>query len=133
MEREPVARLTPTEGRRFGLTVGGAFLVLALISRWRGHALPPLVLGGVGMALVLAGLALPARLGPVRRAWMRLGLALSKITTPVFMALLYFLAITPVGLLMRAFGHRPLRARERDGGFWVEHEEPDDRSMTRQF
>ena len=31
------ARLTPAEGRKFGLTVGAAFLVLAAIPWWRGH------------------------------------------------------------------------------------------------
>jgi hypothetical protein len=127
------ARLTPREGRRFGLTVGVAFLVLAGISRWRDHETAPVVLAAIGGVLTIAGLAIPAMLGPVFRAWMAFGLALSKVTTPMLMGLIYFVVITPMGLAMRAFGRHPLSARVSNGSFWVKHESSSQRSMSRQF
>ena len=53
------------ELRRFGLTVGGMFLLLGLVSRWRGHTLPPLVLGTAGVLLLVPGLLAPRILAPV--------------------------------------------------------------------
>ena len=64
-------RLTPAEGRRFGLTVGVAFLVLAgLLHFWRHKETAAVVAGGLGVLLVAAGLVIPGRLGPLHRAWM---------------------------------------------------------------
>lgn len=129
------ARLTRREGRKFGLTVGVAFVVLAALSWWRGHVLPPIVLGTLGALLLLAGLALPAHLGPVQKAWMAMARGISKVTTPVFMGLVYFGVITPTGLAMRALGKHPLRRAEVDGGFWTTREAGARRSqsMERQF
>jgi hypothetical protein len=112
------ARLTRGEGRRFGLTVGGAFLLLAAVSAWRGHAIAPLVLAAPGAAFVLGGVLLPARLGPVQRVWMRSALAISKVTTPILLGVLYFLVITPTGIVRRAFGGNPLKHTDPDGGYW---------------
>jgi saxitoxin biosynthesis operon SxtJ-like protein len=130
-ERVP-ARLTPAEGRRFGLTVGGAFLVLAALARWRGHSTSPAITGSLGALLLLAGILLPGRLGPVYRAWMAFAHALSKVTTPVFMSLAYALVFTPAGILMRAFGHRPLSPDRARGSFWVSRTETR-AQMERQF
>ena len=129
------ARLTPREGRRFGLTVGIAFAVLAALSWWRGHTVPPVVLGAIAALLLLAGILIPAHLGPVHRAWMALARAISKVTTPIFMGLVYFGVITPTGLVMRALGKNPLRRAEADGGFWTARGPGDRRSqsMERQF
>ena len=127
------ARLTTQERRRFGLTVGAAFLVLAGLSRWRGHDVAPLLLAALGAGLVLAGIVVPSLLGPVYRWWMALARILSKVTTPIFMGLVYFVAITPTGLVMRALGRNPLRARARNGSYWVQHQSSSNRSMTRQF
>jgi hypothetical protein len=129
------ARLTPHEGRAFGLTVGVAFLVLGALSLWRGHRIPPAVLGALGALLAAAGLIVPTRLGPVKDAWMAMARAISKVTTPVFMGLVYFGVITPTGLLMRALGRQPLRHTEADGGFWVARQPGARRSesMERQF
>jgi Saxitoxin biosynthesis operon protein SxtJ len=102
------ARLTPAEGRKFGFTVGAAFLVLAGIAWWRGHPVTAPVLASLGGLLVLAGLAVPTRLGPVSRAWMGLAHAISKVTTPIFLGVAYFGVITPVGLVRRALGRNPL-------------------------
>jgi hypothetical protein len=115
--------------------VGAAFLVLAGISRWRGHDTAPLFLAAVGAALVAAGAVIPATLGPVHRGWMRVGLALSKVTTPLFMGLVYFVVLTPTALMMRILGKNPLRPRSAGGGFWVSRERAPAReeSMKRQF
>jgi hypothetical protein len=124
------ARLTPAEGRKFALTVGIAFVVLAGLSKWRGHVVPPLVLGGLGIALVLAGLVLPGHLSGVHRAWMGLAHALSKVTTPIFMGLVYYLVLTPIGLIMRALGKNPLHHGGESG--WVRRDQTRS-DLQRQF
>ena len=116
-------RLIPAEGRKFGLTVGAAFLVLAGVTWWREHETLLFVFAGIGGLLVAAGLIVPTRLGPVQRAWMGLAHAISKVTTPVFMGIVFFLVIMPVGLIMRALGRNPVRHRPVNGSFWASHGE----------
>jgi hypothetical protein len=127
------ARLSRSEGRRFGLTVGAAFLVLAGLSFWRGHSLVPTVLATIGGAMVLGGLLLPGHMSPVYHRWMGLAHAISKVTTPVFMSIVYYLVLTPAGLIMRLFGHRPLVAKQTDGGYWVAKEADRHSDLSRQF
>jgi hypothetical protein len=128
------AGLSAREGRKFAFTVGLAFLVLAALLRWRGATMLPIVLAAPGALLLVAGLAVPARLGPVQRAWMGLAHAISRVTTPIFMAIVYFLTIMPIGLVMRALGKNPLRPRPRAGGFWVERAAGERRGdLERQF
>jgi len=108
------------ELRRFGLTVGSAFLLLALISAWRGHSLPPRVLGAAGAFLVVAGLTAPRLLEPVERGWMRFAGVLGRINTRIVLALVYCFIITPAGILRRWL-HDPLDRRMRDGrpSVWI--------------
>ena len=47
------------------------------------------------------GFAAPMALQPVYKAWMRFGLTLNKITTPVILGLVFYLMITPTGLIRR--------------------------------
>ncbi|HET8622679.1 MAG TPA: SxtJ family membrane protein [Gemmatimonadales bacterium] len=114
------ARLTASEGRRFGLVVGGAFAVLGAILLWRGRRWPAYAAGGVGALLIAAGLLIPTRLGPIQAAWMRFAERLSRVTTPIFMTLIFVLAFLPTGLVLRAVGHRPLVRRRQAGSFWVD-------------
>ena len=118
METRIPARLTPAEGRRFGLLVGGAFLVLGGISHWRGHQVAPLVLWSLGGTLLIAGLLVPGHLGPVYRRWMGLALLLSKVTTPIFMGLIYFGLFTPMGFIRRLMGKNAM-IRKDAGTFWI--------------
>ncbi|MFN2433479.1 MAG: SxtJ family membrane protein [Gemmatimonadota bacterium] len=117
-ERAP-ARLTASEGRRFGLTVGGAFLALGALLSWRGHATAAAALAAMGGLLVVGGLALPRRLGPVNRAWMGLAAILSRVTTPLAMAIVYFAIVTPIGLTRRLIGRDPLTRSRGATSFWV--------------
>jgi hypothetical protein len=113
------ARLSRGEGRRFGLTLGAAFLALAGLAAWRGHSLEARAFVGLGGALAAAALLAPALLGPVRRFWMAFAAAISSVTTPAFMGLVYFAVLTPTGLVRRLAGHNRLARSRHAKSFWV--------------
>jgi hypothetical protein len=111
--------LTAAQGRRFAFAVGGAFLLFAGIMLWRGARFGQWILGPIGAALIIAGIAVPTRLGPVERAWMAFALAISKVTTPIVMGVLYFVVITPAGVVARLFGHNSLTRARTPNSAWV--------------
>jgi len=114
--------------------VGLAFVAIGAVLLWRDHPTKAAVASGLGGALVLAGLAIPTLLGPVERAWMRLAGLISKVTTPIFMAIVYFLLITPTGYLRDLKGGSPIRRRRGESG-WKQHSRAtaQDKQMERQF
>jgi len=128
------ARLSPAEGRKFGLTLGGAFLGLAVLLWWRGRH-GAVYSGAAGLGLIGAGLLAPTLLGPVHRAWMGLAHQMSKVTTPIFMGVVYFAVLTPIGLGMRLFGRNRLIASLEGGGYWVSRSDEREQrgDLTRQF
>jgi hypothetical protein len=133
LETRVPSRLSTADGRRFGVTVGLAFLVLSLLLWWRGHDMARTVTGTAAAVFLTGGVLLPAYMGPLYRLWMRFGLALSKVTTPIFMAIIFFVVITPIGLVARAVGHRPLRPRD-SASLWRRRAEGDRKSdLQRQF
>jgi hypothetical protein len=130
-QRSP-ARLTPHEGRKFALTLAVAFGVLAVVAWWRGSPRALLVFGVLAEAFVLGGLLVPGKLGPVYRLWMGFAHVLSRVTTPVFMAVVYFLVITPIAVIRRTLGGNPLRAHRGATG-WVDRQQVPHGDLTRQF
>lgn len=118
--------------QRFAFTIGGVMLVLAVVSLWRGHVWPPRLLAAVGVALVLAGALFPRRVDPFRRGWLAFGAALSRVTTPVLLGAVYFLVLTPTGLLRRTFGRSPMRPPAPGESAWKARQRPHS-DMTRQF
>ncbi len=86
---------------------------------WRDRSLPLYVFGGLAIGLIAAGLIIPGQLGPVYRAWMGLARVISKVTTPAFMGIVFFVVIAPVGLLMRLFGRNPIRHRAVNQSYWA--------------
>lgn len=112
-----------SELRKFGLTVGGAFLVLGSISYWRGHELPPRVLWSAGVLLVIPGLLAPTLLGPVQRGWMAFATVLGHVNTRIILTVLFYLVMTPVGLIMRMFRDPLDRSLDgRSDSQWIKRE-----------
>jgi hypothetical protein len=130
-------RLAGSSDRAFGFVMAGAFALVGLAPLWHAPHEPrwwalPIALGFAGFAV-----ARPASLAPLNRAWQRLGHLLSKIVSPVILALLFYTTILPVGLLMRALGKDPLRVRPdraRDS-YWIVRGPPEAgaESMKHQF
>lgn len=126
------ARLTAAEGRKFAFTVGVAFLVFAGIALWREHPRIATGLTVPGVLLLLAGALVPAHLGGVYRAWMGLAHAISKVTTPIIMGLIYFVVLTPAGVLRRLVAGNPLESARTPQTVWVKREAPAG-DLERQF
>ena len=106
--------------REFGLLVGG---VLVLLSGWwfyRGKFFTAAeVLLPLGVLLVLLGLLWPRALVMPNRAWMLLAAGLSFVTTRIILALVFFLVVTPIGVIKRSLGWDPLSRRgEPSVSYW---------------
>ena len=131
---DPGHTATRRELRDFGLLVGAAFLAISALLYWRSASVvAPLAPAVIGGALILAGAITPGALGTVHSLWMRFAVALSRITTPIFMGTIYFVVLTPTGLIMRALGRNPLGGR-RGASRWVARS-PGERAsvLERQF
>jgi len=90
--------------REFGLVTGAIVAVLfGLFFPWlleRDWPLWPWIIFGV---LAVFGLVAPMALNPVYKIWMRFGLIMSKIMTPLIMSIVFYIVITPVGLFRKVF------------------------------
>ncbi len=111
--------------RSFGWVVGGVLLVIATVVWWRNDfavTTAASVLGGIGGALVVLGLAAPVVLKPVYRVWMALAVVLGFIMTRVILSVVYYLVMTPIGLAMRLFGKDPMHRRidPEASSYWIE-------------
>jgi hypothetical protein len=99
--------------REFGLLVGGALVALAvwvLLRRHRPAAAAPLA--ATGVLLSALGAFAPDLLAGPYRAWMALSRAAGWLTTRVLLALVYFVVLTPIGIIRRLSGADPLARRD---------------------
>lgn len=94
---------SPRALRRFGVTVGLAILLLGSVLLWRQHSASWLLISSGALLLVAAGVA-PSSLKWVHGPWMISSLALGWIVTRIILTTLFFLVITPIGLLQRLVG-----------------------------
>ncbi len=107
-----------SEGRRFAFPVGTAFLLLSGVLFWREKDTAFPIILGLGAVLLVLGAIIPARLGPLYRAWMRMALAISKVTTPILLGVVYFAVMTSTGLIMRLFGKKPIVHPLAEQSYW---------------
>lgn len=111
--------------REFGFIVGG---VLALLSAWwfyRGkfHRLSE-VTSIVSSVLLILAFIFPKALVWPNKAWMALAEVLSFVTTRIILALVFFLIVTPIGVIKRALGWDPLHRRAAPGeSYWKPYSE----------
>ncbi len=103
--REELKKLKtePKDLRRFGVTVGAVFVLLAGWLWFRHKPYYPLLLIPAVPLLVL-GVIYPKSLKGVYRGWMALALVLGHVVSTVLLTVFFFLIVTPIGLVARCFG-----------------------------
>ncbi|HLA09614.1 MAG TPA: SxtJ family membrane protein [Pyrinomonadaceae bacterium] len=102
------------ELRRFAISMLVGFSLLGLFAFWRAGEVSTgsLLLWGIGLLLAIA--ALVPRLG--RLAYLGVYLPTSIVgyfVSQVILVLMFFLIITPLGIILRLMGKDPLQQRQR--------------------
>jgi len=117
--------IEPGSDRSFGLIVGG---ILTAIGGYRYFAGLELYLWlmAPGLVLVSLGLFIPKMLHPLNLLWMKLGLLLGRIVTPIVMFAVYVVAIVPIGAILRLSGKDLLKLKTQEGSstYWIERTPP---------
>jgi Saxitoxin biosynthesis operon protein SxtJ len=118
-------KVAGSSDRGFGYVFAGFFTLVAIVRWWKGQ-------GGAGwfaaaaVAMLLVALLRPSLLAPFNRLWTKLALLISKVMNPVIMGIMFFLVVAPIGLIMRAFGKRPLALAFDPAAksYWIERTPP---------
>ena len=121
--------------REFAFLTGGIVAVLfGLVVPWIFDSRLPLWPWVVLGILILWGFFVPATLGPIYRTWMRFGILMSRVTTPLIMGLIFYLVITPVGIARRLFGSDPMQRKMTEAeSYRVASKKADVNSLKRPF
>ena len=72
-------------------------------------------------------------LTPLNKLWYKFGVLLGKIISPIIMGIIFFLVVTPIGLLMRLLGKDILNLKySNNKSYWIEKTGPKSK-MKNQF
>lgn len=106
--------------REFGLLVGAVFSLIGLWWFYRGKfAVAAYVFTTVGAVLVLLGAAFPRFLVIPRKLWMKLAEGMAYVSSRIILSVIFFLVLTPIGVIKRAMGWDPLQRRSGSReSFW---------------
>jgi hypothetical protein len=88
----------------------------------------------ISFLFLFLGLLNSKILTPFNKLWFRFGLFLGKIISPIIMVSIFFLVVTPIGLLMRLFGKDVLNLKlnKKKSSYWIEKVGPKSK-MKNQF
>lgn len=107
------------EIRQFGITMAIVLGLLGGLFLWKQKSyIYFFVIAGI---FLLFGLILPKLLKPIHKAWMALAVVLGWIMTRVILSILFFLIVTPVGLLAKLFGKKFLETKfeKNISSYWI--------------
>jgi hypothetical protein len=125
-----------TSDRFFGQTFFVVFLIFSLWPILGGDSVNIISLS-IAFGFLGVSLIKPSLLGPLNRLWLKFGTLLHSITSPIILGVMFFLVITPIGLLMRLFGKDFLRLKfdQASPSYWIRREPPGPgkSSLHRQF
>ena len=127
------SKIKISSNRNFGLVFSVVFLIVAL---W------PLAFGDpiriwsaiISLVFLILGLVNSKLLTPLNKLWFKFGIILGAIVAPVIMMAVFFLVVTPTGLIMRIMGKDLLNKKhdKKKQTYWIKRSQPIG-PMERQF
>jgi hypothetical protein len=114
--------------RRFAFQLGVILLLIQALLLWRGSIDKRMALVGTSAVLgfIAAGAWRPAWVRPVHAGSVALSVWMGKYVGGVGLTVFFFVVLTPLGLVLRLFGHDPLSLRKRKGAasYWQPARKP---------
>ena len=118
--------------RSFGIVFFVVFLLIALypLTFSEGIIVWSVIISFIFLVL---GLLNSKILTPLNKLWFKFGIFLGKIISPLIMGIIFFLVVTPIGLLLRIFGKDVLNLKyDTKQTYWIEKKGPKSK-MKNQF
>ena len=122
-----------SSNRSFGIVFFIVFLLIALY---------PITYSGdiriwsliISFIFIILGLLNSIILTPLNKLWFKFGVILGKMISPIIMGIIFFLVVTPIGLIMKVLGNDLLRLKfnKKDNTYWIEKNGPKSK-MKNQF
>ena len=88
----------------------------------------------ISLIFLILGIIESKILTPLNKIWFKFGIFLGKIISPLIMGLIFFLVVTPIGILMRILGKDliNLKFKKNLKSYWIEKTGPKSK-MKNQF
>ena len=118
--------------RSFGIVFFVVFLLIAFYPLLKGHDLRIWSLI-VSLIFLILGLLNSKILTPLNKMWFKLGLFLGKIISPLIMGIIFFIVVTPIGIIMRLINKDLLNLKyNKEKSYWIKRMGPKSK-MKNQF
>ena len=108
------------QNRSFGLLFFIVFLGFGLWPITKGESIN-LILSLISLVFLILGILNSKILTPLNKLWFKFGIFLGKIISPIIMGIIFFLVVTPIGLLMRLLGKDLINLKYNNNkSYWIE-------------
>ena len=118
--------------RNFGIVFSIVFLIIAI---WPILNQNEIRIWSIIISLIflILGLINSKFLSPLNKAWFKFGLILGSLIAPIVMGIVFFLVVTPTGLIMKALGKDLLGLkRNKNNTYWLEKDNSN-KNLKNQF
>ena len=121
-----------SSNRSFGIVFFVVFLLVALYPLIHAEEIRLWSLI-ISIIFLILGLLNSKILGPLNKIWFKFGILLGKIVSPLIMGIIFFLVVTPIGLIMKILGKDLLNLKYNSNkSYWIEKSGPKSK-MKNQF
>ena len=113
-----------SSNRSFGIVFFIVFLIIALYPKINNQDLRLWSLV-ISILFLILGLTKSKILAPLNKVWFKFGIFLGKIVSPVIMGIIFFLVVTPTGIIMRLLRKDLLNLKfDKKKSYWIEKKGP---------
>ena len=121
-----------SSNRSFGIVFFIVFFVIAVYPLLN-HGELRLWSLTISLMFLILGIINSKILLPLNKLWFRFGILLGKIVSPIIMGIIFFLVVTPIGLIMRLFNKDLLKLKYNNHQtYWIKKTDTNNR-MNKQF
>jgi hypothetical protein len=121
-----------SSNRSFGIVFFVVFLLIAVFPLANSEDLRIWSLI-ISLIFLILGLLKSKILTPLNKIWFKFGILLGKIVSPLIMGAIFFLVVTPIGIILRLMGKDVLNLKyNKNKSYWIENSSPKSK-MKNQF
>ena len=127
-----MSQIKVSSNKSFGLVFFIFFLIIAIYPLINSESIRVWALI-LSLIFLILGLFNSPILSPLNLIWFKFGIFLGKIVSPFIMGIIFFLVVTPTGLIMRLLGKDLLNLKFNDNkSYWIKKKDPKSK-MKNQF